>query len=79
MSQFDCLIRPCSNLSGIAQIIGDHKVIIRPEHNKWVDNKLIIDQVALFIPDVPNKRLYRFLLNTADIEKVKEKISNLFF
>lgn len=45
MKEFDCLIRPESSLSIVAQIIGDHKIVLSPSKSHWEDNDLIIDQV----------------------------------
>jgi hypothetical protein len=46
MSLSDCLIRPCSFFSGVAQLMGDHKLIIRPDDFCWDEQKLyIIDTV----------------------------------
>lgn len=47
MADFDCLIRPGSNFSKIAQLIGNHQVIIFPEHAKWEGDKLFIDGVKI--------------------------------
>jgi hypothetical protein len=44
MSMFDCLIRPCSFFSGVAQIIGNHKFVIRPED-------FCFDSQTLYITD----------------------------
>ena len=42
MSQFDCLIRPHSNFSIAASILGSHKIIISPANARWVDEKLLL-------------------------------------
>lgn len=51
MSKFDILIRPYSSFSVIAQIIGDHKLVLSPKHGIWLNNILIIDEVLLYIKD----------------------------
>ncbi len=47
MMNFDCLIRPDSNLSIVASKVGDYKVVISPAHNYWVGTNLIIDEVVV--------------------------------
>jgi len=50
LSLFDCLIRPNSNFSICAQLIGKHKVIIWPTSYHWEETTLIIDEVRVHIP-----------------------------
>jgi len=47
MAQFDCLIRPQSSLSIMAQNIGDHQVVINPIKAHWDKKTLIIDEVRV--------------------------------
>lgn len=47
MAKFDCLIRPASSLSYMAEAIGNHKIIIFPEKCTWKDNSMIIEKVTL--------------------------------
>ena len=49
MSQFDCLIRPSSNLSWAAQLLGEHKIIIYPLHRHWEGHKLIVDEIKIIL------------------------------
>jgi len=51
MSTFDCLIRPYSSLSQIAELIGNHKIVLSPHHGVWHEDKLIIDEVLITIND----------------------------
>jgi hypothetical protein len=48
MSKFPYLIRSGSHFAQMAQIIGNHTIVIYPLHAVWDDNKLIIDQVGLY-------------------------------
>jgi len=41
MAQFNCLIRPRSGFSFIAQLIGFHKLILHPKGILWIENDLI--------------------------------------
>ncbi len=52
MIQFDCLVRPASNYSIIASIIGDFKVVISPLHHYWKNTTLVIDEVEIKIGDL---------------------------
>lgn len=46
MKEFDCLIRPESALSIIAQIVGNHIMTIWPTKSHWEESTLIIDESA---------------------------------
>ena len=50
LSIFDCLIRPTSNFSVCAQLIGNHQIIIWPKQYHWEHAQLIIDDVTVYIP-----------------------------
>ncbi len=52
MSKFDCLIRSASTFARIAQLIGNHKIVIYPierhySNATWIDNKLIMTKVCI--------------------------------
>lgn len=47
MARFDCLIRSCSSFARAANLLGDFKVVIYPEHWKWCGTKLVVDEVAI--------------------------------
>jgi hypothetical protein len=49
MVQFECLIRPESNYSIVASIIGSFKVIVHPVQFHWEGKEPIIDQVEKII------------------------------
>ncbi len=49
MSRFDCLIRGQSNFAIIADIIGNHPVIIYPSHYIWRGDKLIITEARALV------------------------------
>lgn len=51
MARFDCLIRPNSAFSQIAQLIGDHKIIIYPRAGFWNKENLTIYKVGLIVND----------------------------
>ena len=52
MVQFDCMIRNGSNYPQIAQLLGNHEVVIYPLSCKWVGNTMIVDKVGTYIrPD----------------------------
>jgi hypothetical protein len=49
MSQFDCLIGSSSHFSWAAQLLGNHKIVIKPNHTRWITSKrLLIDMVNIF-------------------------------
>jgi hypothetical protein len=51
MSMFDCLIKPCSFFSGISQLVGNHKLIIRPDDFCYDDQALYITDMMFTIND----------------------------
>jgi len=59
IAQCDCLIRPASCFSELAQMIGDHKVVIYPTSHKPLDkNKnTTIDKVMVVTRESNNKKM----------------------
>lgn len=47
MTRFDCLIRPASSYSKIAQLLGNHKIIIYPKRVHWIGNELVADKIGI--------------------------------
>ncbi|MCX5925243.1 MAG: hypothetical protein NT124_03010 [Candidatus Dependentiae bacterium] len=47
MMRFDCLIRPASSYSKIAQLLGNHSIIIYPKRVHWIKNKLVADKIGI--------------------------------
>ena len=45
MAQFDCLVRSSSGYSGLASIIGNHKIVIVPKRAGWFDDVFRVDSV----------------------------------
>ena len=55
MLDFDCLIRPDSNYSICASILGDFKVVVSPLHIQWKNNLPYIDKARFSIrTEAPN-------------------------
>lgn len=66
MTHFDCLIRSCSHFGGIAQIMGDYKLIVSPTKFAWHNKCLVIHEVALTFRDKKTQTMRRGLLSTLD-------------
>jgi hypothetical protein len=49
ITQFDYYIRGDSHFAQIADVIGNHKIVISPKNYKWEGNKLIISEVNVAI------------------------------
>ena len=49
MGKFDCLIRPCSFFSGVSQVVGNHKIVIRPDDFCFDDQTLYITDMMYTI------------------------------
>ncbi len=47
MARFDCLIRPASSFSKIAQLLGNHQIIIYPKQAEWINRKLVVTKVGV--------------------------------
>ena len=47
--RFDCLIRPSSSFSYLAQLLGTHKLAIAPAKSVWQGNTLIITEASKFV------------------------------
>jgi len=47
MTRFDCLIRPASSYSKMAQLLGDHVIITYPKQVIWVNGILVADKVGI--------------------------------
>lgn len=52
MAQTDCLIRPSSNFSRAAQLIGNHKLIIYPKKAEWRKDAVIVNTVCILKIDI---------------------------
>lgn len=50
MARCDYLIRPQSSYSRVAQLIGDHKIIISPLQAAWKNNTLVITKISKVMP-----------------------------
>ncbi len=48
MAQYDYLIRGGSNFSQVAQLMGDHRLVIYPKSVKWIGKNLIVDKVGIY-------------------------------
>ncbi len=59
IAQCDCLIRPASCFSELAQMIGDHKVVIYPTSHKQLDKNrnTTIDKIMVVTRESDNRKL----------------------
>ena len=76
LTQFDCLIRSCSNFSWAAQIIGNHKLIIYPLEEQWLDNTLIITKTRIIIRE-PHQKSLNVYSNNDSIITVLQRALNV--
>ncbi|MGB8468140.1 MAG: hypothetical protein WCE21_03970 [Candidatus Babeliales bacterium] len=58
MAQCDCLIRPRSHLSHLAEFIGDHEIVIFPRNYRWNGGKLFITEVSIKLKDPAIKAIF---------------------
>lgn len=47
ITNFDCFIRPDSNLGIAASKIGNFKLLISPKHHTWIGKKMVIDKILI--------------------------------
>ena len=72
MSKCDCLIRGCSHFAGIAQLAGDHKIIMGPDPVSyfWADEKhLVFRKTFVYFQDVKQNKFEQYVYE--DMDKVK--------
>lgn len=74
--QFDCLIRSASSFAWVAQLIGNHKVIISPTDCTWYQDMLIMSSVEMIIPHTAEDYIERYKCahRSKEIEGVLRKI-----
>jgi len=77
MSQFEILIRGQSSYAVMAQLIGNFKLIIEPFSFHWEDEKLIMDDVMVAIPNYMEKKVSYFNFNTSNTDQ--KKLLTLFW
>ncbi len=74
MAQFDCLIRSSSHFGLAAQMLGNHKIIIHPQHAQWINDKIVIDKVGIILREPHINTLKYFLVDASSLEYEKELI-----
>lgn len=75
MTTCDCLIRSCSHFAGMAQIIGEHKLIISPASFVWKDQYLVIPNIAVTTYDRTTRQAQREIhasLRDADGKRIRQ-------
>lgn len=63
MAKFDCLIRPVSWLSVMAELIGDHKVVISSKSCKSQGASVVVKHVDVYIKDELKDKLNPEFIN----------------
>jgi len=79
MAQFDCLIRNWSHFSGVAQLLGRHKIIIYPRRCFWADKKLIMNENFIVLRDITHNKLFTFILSPNNQEKLKQTVRHVLY
>jgi hypothetical protein len=54
IAEYQCLIRSGSNYPQVAQLIGNHNVVIYPKSAIWIGNTLVINEVGTFVRNTVN-------------------------
>lgn len=71
--QFDCLIRGKSAFSYVAQLIGNHKIVIHTKGGEWVDRVgVVIDKVGMVVRDISNNNIKRTLFDKDHYDVIKQ-------
>ena len=81
MSKCDCLIRGCSHFAGIAQLAGDHKIIMGPDpvSNCWVDEKhLIFRKTFVYFQNVQKNKFEQYVYEDMDKNKLISMAEEVF-
>jgi len=79
MAKFDCLIRGCSNFAGAVQLLGNHKIIIRPRNFVWKNGILVMDKVDIIFPNIANNRLFVYPFNLSHNDEIENLAKRCYF
>ncbi len=77
MSQFDCLIRSCSHFPAVAQLMGNHKIIIRPKNYRWYGSALVITETTMMFYDQDINCLEQVPVQTENLNDLSIKARRL--
>lgn len=78
LAECDCLIRSCSHFAGVAQLLGNHTIIIRPNKYCWCDNTLEISESTIVIPDRQQHKIAQYTLSEDNYGVIRERIQRMF-
>jgi len=74
MAQFDCLIRSSSHFAFAAQLLGNHKIIIYPQHAQWIGDKIVVDKIGIILREPYINKVKYFSLDKIPL-KYKKKLA----
>jgi len=80
ISQFDCLIRGWSHFPSVAQMIGNHKIIMFPKKYFWSNKKLIMPEICIILHDDQKNVLnaHTYIVSDNIDEALYQEINHIF-
>jgi hypothetical protein len=80
MSHCSCLIRGCSHFAGIAQLAGDHLIIIGPNPASyiWEGRRLIFTKTFIYFQNALKNTFQQFVYEDTPIDILQSLALNLF-
>ncbi len=74
MASFDCLIRSCSHYAGVAQLLGNHKIIINPTKYEWENGCLVITETQITTRSKKTNFTEKFIVGAMITPTIVEKL-----
>ena len=78
MASCDCLIRPESSYSMVAQIMGNHKIVLFPQKAEWKDNILYIPEVNVILFNSIKNNTMQCVVQKCDSQILRQWLDELF-
>ena len=80
MAHCDCLVRGCSHFAGIAQLAGDHKIIIGPDPISyiWSGNKLIFKRAFIYFQNSKENKFEQYVYEDTAHELLQSLAKDVF-
>ena len=77
ISKCDCLIRGCSHFSGVAQLVGQHRIIMGPDPVSavWLDPKhLVFKRTFIYFQNIKEHKFEQYVVEEMDKNILHELI-----
>ncbi len=75
MARYDCIIRGSSRFSGVAVLMGNHKLIVSAGKKHWEGNKLIVDQAFYQFCNHKKSTINQYFYEETDYSTIKDAVT----